>query len=183
MTPRTGNLLIAPPAVKGNFWSKTVIFVTEDHDRGSIGFVLNRPSKMIIAEFSEQHGIESDVPGFIHIGGPVSVNAITMLHSSEWECTNTLKINDYFSLSSSPDLLQRLADNDSPEKYRLFAGLCAWAPNQLENEYKGMNGYSHDYSWLTASGNYQNVFDVDYNNQWTMAIEHSGMEFVQNILA
>lgn len=183
MIERTGKLLIAPPAVKGNFWSKTVIFVTEDHDRGSIGFVLNRPSKMPIAEFSQQNGIESDVDGYIHIGGPVSVNAITMLHSSEWECTNTLKINDDFSLSSSPDLLKRIANDDTPHRWRLFAGLCAWSPNQLENEYKGVNGYNHDYSWLIASGNYQNVFEISLKDQWTTAIEQSGMEFVQNILA
>ena len=180
---RIANLLIAPPSVKGNFWSKTVIFVTEDHDRGSIGFVLNRPSKMPIVEFSQQHGIDSTMPGNIFIGGPVSVNAITMLHSSEWECTNTLKINEEFSISSSPDLLHRLAADDTPTKWRLFAGLCAWAPSQLENEYKGLNGYNHDYSWLIASGNYQNVFDTDHTAQWTTAIEQSGMEFVQNILA
>lgn len=180
---RTGKLLIAPPAVKGNFWSKTVIFVTEDHDRGSIGFVLNRPSKMPISEFSQQHGIESDVSGMIHIGGPVSVNAVTMLHSSEWTCTNTLQINDYFSLSSAPDLLSRLANGDQPERYRIFAGLCAWAPNQLESEYKGLNGYNHNLSWLIASADYESVFDLDTKDQWTTALERSGLEFVQTILA
>ena len=179
---KTGKLLIAPPSVKGNFWSKTVIFVTEDHDRGSVGFVLNRPSKMPIAEFSQQHGIDSDVDGFIYIGGPVSVNAVTMLHSSEWECTNTLQVNNDFALSSAPDLLERISLGDVPKYWRLFAGLCAWAPTQLESEYKGLNGYSHDHSWLLASANYQNVFVKNYMEQWTTAIEQSGQEFVQNIL-
>jgi len=178
----TGKLLIAPPSVKGNFWSKTVIFVTEDHDRGSIGLVLNKPSKMSISEFSAQHNIESYMDRYIYIGGPVSVNALTMLHSSDWECSNTMHISQDFYLSSSPDLLQRLADGDTPNKWRLFAGLCAWAPNQLESEYKGVNGYSHACSWLVASSNYQNVFNEDPKEQWTSAIEQSGFEFAQKIL-
>jgi putative transcriptional regulator len=74
----TGKLLIAPPNVRGNFWQRTVIFVTEDHDRGSVGLVLNKTSKMSIKEFSEQHGVESDIEGSIYVGGPVNVNALTV---------------------------------------------------------------------------------------------------------
>ena len=109
-----GKLLTAPPNIKGNFWSKTVIFVTEDHDRGSVGFVLNKPTKMSIKEFSAQHGVDSDVPGVLHVGGPVNVNALTVLHSSEWTCNNTMKVTDDFSISSSGDLLLKFALGDQP---------------------------------------------------------------------
>jgi putative AlgH/UPF0301 family transcriptional regulator len=40
----TGKILIAPPNVKGNFWQKTVIYITEHHARGSMGLVLNKKS-------------------------------------------------------------------------------------------------------------------------------------------
>ena len=49
----TGKLLIAPPSVRGNFWQKTVIYVTENHARGSMGLVLNKVSKMPIREFAQ----------------------------------------------------------------------------------------------------------------------------------
>jgi putative transcriptional regulator len=179
---RTGKLLISPPAVRGNFWSKTVIFVTEDHERGSIGLVLNKPSKMPIKEFSAQHGVESEVPGLIYVGGPVNTNALTVLHSSEWECGNTLKINDHYSLSSSSDLLYRFACDDKPKLWRMFAGLCAWAPNQLHSEIQGVNGYSHNTSWLISSSSNRLIFGLDSTEQWTSAVERSGMEFVQTVL-
>lgn len=179
---KTGKLLIAPPNVKGNFWQKTVIFVTEDHDRGSIGLVLNKPSKMSIKEFSEQHGVDSDVEGFIYVGGPVNTNALTVLHTSEWECGNTLKINDRFSLSSSSDLLHRFSIGDKPKYWRIFAGLCAWAPNQLYCEIQGINGYSHEKSWLISTSSRQLVFALDSNEQWTAAVERSSFEFVQTVL-
>lgn len=180
---RTGKLLIAPPAVRANFWSRTVIFVTEDHDRGSIGLVLNKPSKMPIREFSAQHGVDSDVDGVIYVGGPVNVNALTVLHSSEWECGNTMRINEDYSLSSSSDLLYRFSCNDRPKLWRMFAGLCAWAPEQLNSEMNGTHGYDHRFSWLIASANYSSVFKTDGQQQWTAAIEKSSLEFAQTILA
>lgn len=179
---RTGKLLISPPSVRGNFWSKTVIFVTEDHEKGSIGLVLNKPSKMPIKDFIAQHGVENNIPGFIYVGGPVNVNALTVLHSPEWECGNTLVINENYSLSSSSDLLSRFADGDSPKLWRMFAGLCAWAPDQLDCEMQGLNGYDHKFSWLIASADYENVFTMQGQQQWTNAIEKSSFEFVQSIL-
>lgn len=178
-----GKLLTAPPTVKGNFWSKTVIFITEDHDRGSVGFVLNKPTKMTINEFSLQHGIESSVPGFLHVGGPVSVNALTVLHSSEWECANTMKITDELSISSSGDLLLKFALGDMPHHWRMFAGLCAWSPNQLDSEIKGIPPYQHNFSWLTSTASMKTIFRLDEKEQWTTSIEKCSMEFAQSIFA
>lgn len=177
-----GKLLIAPPSVKQSFWSKSVIFLTEDHDRGSIGFVLNKPSRMSIIEFSTQHGIESDVPGCLHVGGPVNTNALTVLHSSEWACGNTMKVNDHFSISSSADLLMRFAQGDQPKKWRMFAGLCAWAPNQLTCEIKGIPPYQHNTSWLFSSADPALVFGLDSSEQWTTSVEKCSYEFVQTVL-
>lgn len=179
----TGKLLIAPPNVRGNFWQKTVIYVTENHARGSMGLVINKRSKMPIREFAQQCGIDCNIDGFVYVGGPVNVKALTLIHSSEWSCSNTMNINNEFSISSSQDLLHKLASGDRPYKWRLALGLCSWAPDQLESELKGIGPYDHDLSWLTATPNHHSVFDCDSSEQWTTAIEQSGLEFVQTILA
>ena len=179
----TGNLLIAPPSVKGTFWQKTVIFITEHHARGAVGLVLNKPSQMPVKEFASQHNVSLDVEGFVNIGGPVNVKAFTMLHSSEWSCANTMRINDQFSLSSSGEILSKLAMGNCPKHWKLFVGLCGWTNGQLENEIKGNPPYKHSQSWLLASGNPGLVFDLDGQTQWTESIEHSGSELVQSILA
>jgi putative AlgH/UPF0301 family transcriptional regulator len=72
---------------------------------------------------------------------------------------------------------------DHPKHWRLLVGLCAWAPDQLTNEIKGIPPYNHDFSWLTATPNYTSVFGLDTQDQWTQSIEQSGSEFVQNLLA
>lgn len=177
-----GKILIAPPNVKGTFWSKTVIYITEHHTQGSLGIVVGKKSKLPVTEFMQQCGIEADVPGMMYIGGPVNVKGLTMLHTSEWSCSNTVHINNEFSMSSSPELLHRLAMGDRPRRFRLLLGLCAWSPDQLENELLGRAPYSHDYSWLTATPNLNLIFDTDGTDQWTQSIELSGSEFVQNLL-
>ena len=93
-----GNLIIAPPSVKGNFWYKTVIMIVEHHIHGSIGLVLNKRSNLTINELGEKMGLDIDIPGFVYTGGPVSPNSLSLIHSTEWSCNNTLEINNIFSI-------------------------------------------------------------------------------------
>jgi putative transcriptional regulator len=179
----TGNLIIAPPSVRGNFWEKSTIFLTEQHNKGAVGLVLNKRSQMTIKEFALQHNVSLDVAGFVHIGGPVNVKAFTMLHSAEWKCSNTMRINDTFSISSSADILTNLAMGNCPARWRLFVGLCGWTPGQLENEIQGNPPFKHNHSWLVATADQDLVFDLDNQSQWTKAIDHSGNEFARSILA
>ena len=177
-----GKLLIAPPAVKKGFWHKSVIFVTEDHHQGSIGLVLNKRSQMSLVEFSEQLNVSIDLPGFVYLGGPVNPKSLSVLHSPEWSCSNTLEINEQFSLSSSADMLARLAAHDTPNYYRVFMGMAGWAPNQLKNEISGIAPYKHENSWCLATPDYDAVFGNDSADQWCSSLDLSGQEFSQSIL-
>lgn len=176
-----GNLIIAPPIVKGTFWYKTVIMLVEHYNYGSIGIVLNKKSNMTINELGEKLGLDIDVPGFVYNGGPISSNSISLLHSNEWSCSNTLRLNDNFSLSSSKDMLPRLAIGDYPKKWRLFYGMCGWATNQLESEIQGIKPYTHENSWCIASSNPELVFEYDLKMQWTNALEQSAEDFAKSI--
>jgi putative transcriptional regulator len=178
-----GKLIIAPPKVKGTFWTKSVVFISEDSHLGTVGVVLNKPSKMSLRDFGDQCDVDLDYDGNIYVGGPANVKALTMLHSAEWKCSNTLKINKSFSLSSAEELLGRLAIGDAPYYWRLFVGLSTWAPDQLDCEVKGKHPYTLDSSWLIATSNHHLAFGLDTTDQWTAAIEQSSLEFSQNFLA
>ena len=177
-----GNLLIAPPAVKGNFWYKTVILVTEHHSDGSVGLVLNKRSQMSVVEFGEQLGFQLDLPGFVYLGGPVNVKSLSFLHTNDWVSKNTLRINDEFSLSSADDILPRLAMGDTPDQWRIFLGMCGWIPNQLAGEIKGTAPWTPESSWCLASSDLNVVFGSDNKDQWCNALDRSGLEFAQSIL-
>jgi putative transcriptional regulator len=179
----TGKLLIAPPKMKTGFWYKSVIFITEDHINGSMGIILNKRSSITISDFTDQIGERLNIPGHLYIGGPVNIKALTMLHSSEWAGSNTMRIDDKFSLSSSDDLLPRLADGDAPRYFRLFLGLCGWAPTQLQEEYDGAPPRDRNASWLIANATQDLVFHHDLKDQWIQALEKSSNDFVQSIFA
>lgn len=177
-----GSLLIAPPSVKGNFWYKTVIMVTEHHSEGSVGLVLNKRSHMSINEFGDQLGFRLDIPGFVYLGGPVNVKSLSLLHTRDWRCKNTMQIDENFSISSADDILPRFEAGDKPEQWRLFMGVAGWGPKQLVNEIKGRAPYSPETSWCTAKSNLDLVFGSDNKDQWCNALDRSGLEFAQNIL-
>lgn len=179
----SGNLLIAPPSVKGNFWQKTVIMVTEDHGGGSMGLVLNKRSQVTLKEFGEQLNVKINIPGFVYLGGPVNVKSLSLLHSNDWECNNTMQINDQFRLSSSEEVLDRIVLGDTPEYWRLFLGVCGWGPKQLINEIKGAPPWQHNTSWCTADSDLDLVFNCDLKDQWIQGLERSGQEFAQKLLA
>jgi putative transcriptional regulator len=177
-----GTLLIAPPAVKNTFWHKTVIAVTEHHGQGSVGFVLNKRSELSICEFGNQMNCTIDLPGYIYIGGPVNSQSLTILHSNEWRTTNTLQVSDTLSLSSTGNMIHRLAAGDTPEYYRIFLGMCGWAVGQLEGEIQGHHPWTKETSWCLTKPTLDLVFGSDQQEQWCSALDQSGLEFAQNML-
>jgi len=177
-----GNLLIAPPAVKGNFWYKTVIMITEHHNHGSVGLVINKRSNLSIQDFGNQIGIPLNIEGYVYQGGPVNPQSLSFLHSNEWHSKNTLRINETFSLSSADDILPRLAMGDQPLRWRMFLGLCGWGPGQLAGELKGTPPWRKEHSWCTSSADLDLIFESDQKDQWCSALDRSGLEFAQNIL-
>jgi len=177
-----GNLLIAPPAVKGNFWYKTVIMVTEHDQSGSVGLVINKRSQTSIVEFARSLGIHLDVPGFVYMGGPINTKSLSFLHTNEWRSKNTMRINEEFSLSSADDILPRLAAGDCPERWRLFVGMCGWTQGQLLGEIQGKAPWNITTSWCWASSSIDLVFDSDNKDQWCSAIDQSAQEFAENLL-
>ena len=177
-----GNLLIAPPAVKGNFWYKTVIMITEDHSHGTIGLVLNKRSNLTIEEFGKQLGIPLNISGYVYQGGPLNPQGLSFLHTNEWHSKNTLRINEHFSLSSADDILPRFSLGDMPKRWRMFLGISGWAPGQLQAEIDGTPPWKREHSWCIAKSNPELMFETDQKEQWCKALDQSAQEFAQNIL-
>jgi len=177
-----GNLLIAPPAVKGNFWYKTVIMITEDHSHGTIGLVLNKRSNLTIEEFGKQLGIPLNISGYVYQGGPLNPQGLSFLHTNEWHSKNTLRINEHFSLSSADDILPRFSLGDMPKRWRMFLGISGWAPGQLRAEIDGTPPWKREHSWCIAKSNPELMFETDQKEQWCKALDQSAEEFAHSIL-
>lgn len=177
----TGKLLIAPPAMKDPFWKKSVILITEDTTTGSMGVILNKKTLSLNEFFIKLGYSDRSLEGFMYLGGPLSQTNLSMLHTSEWVCDNSLIINSELSLSSSDQMLDRLPVGDQPEHFKLFMGLCGWAPSQLESEITGNGRSRPETSWITCSAPVDLIFNSNPTELWMKCLEHSAQEFSQSI--
>lgn len=179
-----GKLLIAHPNVPSESpWHKTVIFLYDDNPKGHLGVVLNVRSKYTIKDLCNQKGILYD-NGLrpIYTGGPVSQESIVMLHTNEWQSTNTMNVGAQLRLSSDELMFQKIAYGDVPAYYRVFGGISAWTAGQLDMELQGRFPYTASNSWLIADANDELVFEYSDEEQWTQALEAATNQAVAGML-
>ena len=172
----TGKLLISHPnCPKDSIFYKTVIYLYQDLlDNGSIGVILNKPSEFTLQHILADKKIDADnrtVP--LYHGGPVNTNALILLHTNEWNSLNTAHASNGLCVSSDTFMLEKIANKDEPKNWKLFGGLCGWAPGQLQAELEGKYPYRPENSWLIAEANLHFIFKVQTEKKWSKAIEMS----------
>lgn len=148
--PHVGNLLIAPPAIPDRRFNRTVLMLTQVDTLGSFALCLNRPTGHNLQDIlvDTGHNIELNFP--LYWGGPANPTTIWMLHSSEWACEHTGKVNKDWSITSHANMFHHLADGDYPQQFRLMMGYCSWAQGQLDAEIRGLPPWNPNHSWLVA---------------------------------
>lgn len=176
---RVGQCLIAHPNLTSENWfHRTVIYIYEDSKNlGTLGLCLNVPTTATVKTVCHNKGIlYPEGITQIHRGGPVNQHALFLLHTDEWGTGNTIDAGSTYSISSHENMLEKLAMGDQPAYWRLFAGLCAWQPGQLDAELQGQPPYTSENSWLTCQATDRLLFSVDSDEQWEMALENSSSE-------
>ena len=172
-----GKLLIAHPNFpNGTIFHRAVIYLYQDKDdEGSIGVIINKPSKFTIKDVCEDKGIQYPwTKKVIYHGGPVTQNALVLLHTNDWSSQNTATGGLNLAVSSDNLMFEKLSMGDEPMYWRLFGGMCGWAPGQLDAEMKGEWPYRPENSWLIADATDTFIFSQEGDKQWQMAFELSG---------
>ena len=106
-----GNILIAEPFLQGKYFSRSVIFMVEHDEKGSIGFVLNKPMAYTTSDLvTELAGLEYPV----YIGGPVEQNQLYYLHNHA-EVEDALQIVPGIYWGGDFSKLTRLLDRELDE--------------------------------------------------------------------
>lgn len=73
-----GNILIAEPFLEGKYFSRSVVLIVEHDEKGSIGFVLNKP---MIYSTSDLVTELSEIEHPVYVGGPVEQNQLYYIHT------------------------------------------------------------------------------------------------------
>lgn len=170
------HLLIAMPSLDGSFFERTVIYVCEHDEKGAMGIVINRPIGLSVEGLLEQMGLDTD-PNLtedaqVLIGGPVLPERGFVLHSPEKAWTNSEPVSDYCTLTTSKDILTAIGTHEVPSHFKVALGYSGWSKDQLEQELV-------DNTWLTLKASSELVFDLDYEQLWTLATKELGFDIWQ----
>lgn len=166
--PAAGKLLIAEPFLRDGNFSRTVIFLCEHADDGSVGFVLNQDTDLklgdILVELSS-----SNEP--IFQGGPVQNDTLHMLHQMP-ELLDGKQIIDNIYWGGSFDALQEtiMMHKYEPNTLKLFLGYAGWAAGQL-------NAEMAEGSWLVVDATPEIVFNTAPDEIWRKAISLLGDDY------
>lgn len=134
---RAGTLLVSSTELVEPTFRRTVVYIIEHNEAGSLGVVLNRPSDTAVHEVLPRWTDAVAAPRTLFVGGPVKRDAAL--------CLGTVRVGA--RIDGVPGLRRIdgrvvLVDLDAdPERVgplvegiRIFAGYAGWTFGQLEGE-------------------------------------------------
>ena len=170
MLHQQSKILIAMPSLKDSLFTHSVILMGEMNTGGALGFIINLPTSTKARDALEMMKIIQDKPleHSVLFGGPVQTDFFWVIHSSEFSCKTTMKLNQEISLSYAPEVFPLLNDERCPQIYLTGVGYAGWAPNQLDREIE-------EGSWWLTEYNLENLLHTPFNSHWNQMMESLGV--------
>ncbi|MCE9599540.1 MAG: YqgE/AlgH family protein [Spirochaetia bacterium] len=173
-----GKFLISEANMSDPNFFQTVVLMVEHNDEGAFGIVVNRRSKLTLADILPGFTNERGAMSPIYVGGPVQQEYLFVLHSElpdmqESEHRSSPVAGVYFEpafrrLESffQDEEWNKIPADDRP-RLHLFLGYSGWAPGQLEREME--RG-----SWITHPASAKIVFHENPEEGWKNALRDKG---------
>ncbi len=173
-----GKLLIARPGtMRDPTFAQTVVYLYEQTDLIVFGLILNKPSYLTIDRLQGLRGIyNTGATGSVYRGGPVGEQSLILLHTDEWNSTNTIPVTHGNCISSDELMLDKMVDGNLPACWRLIAGMSTWGVKQLQEEL-----YQHK-AWLLVEPNHEIFYNEDEEDQWKMGIQLASDQMMDQLL-
>lgn len=158
--PARGKFLVASPGLSDPRFQETVVLLIDYGTEGSAGIIINRPTKVPLAE------LLPSVPGLrertdvAYYGGPVEVHRMLMLIRSGERPEESGRVFGNVYVSASRNALERAIGSGRTEKQmRVYAGYAGWTPRQLD--YEIARG-----DWIIMSADARFIFEKKPSEVW-----------------
>lgn len=175
MQLRAGSILIAHPVHADREHTGHVVYITESTQRSTMGITLNYISDYDLIDLMHNRGIEWHGDRELYYGGEYNPQAMIMLHTDEWYSSNTMQVNDGFSISSDVVMLEKMSMGNTPDWYKLFVGCKGWEPQMLNHELKDSKP-----KWLLLNRPSRNIIESDSKRMWDLAVEECSQKTIDN---
>jgi putative transcriptional regulator len=164
-----GQLIIASPAVMDPNFRQTVVLLAEHTEEGAMGVVLNRQADITVGEAVPELAPLAGDDATVHVGGPVSDSAVTVLAEfTEPERAALLVAEDLGFIPADVEDGEALAA--AVRRARVYAGHAGWGPGQLEAEME-------EESWIVEEPRREDVFCAEPESLWAAVLRRKGGEY------
>lgn len=177
-----GQLLIAMPGIEDPRFERAVVLTCVHNDEHAMGLALNRPvGGLTVPGLLAKLGVESSITlaeDDVLIGGPVQRERGFVIHTDDYTASDsTLPVVGGLALTATREVLAAMADAERrPRRSMLALGYAGWGAGQLEDEIR--QGV-----WLTATPDYDLIFDQDHETKWKRALALLGVRPDQLVAA
>ncbi len=165
--PAKGKFLVADRNLLDRNFSKTVILLTDYHQNGATGLIINRPTELKLSKaFPEMEKLRHRTD-ILYFGGPVAKGHMHLLIRSEDQPEGSRRVFDKIFVSSSHAVLQKMIDNAAGgATFRVYAGYAGWSPGQLDRELSRGD-------WHVLQADAKTIFDKPSSEIWPELIIRS----------
>lgn len=161
----SGRILVARPDLHDPNFDATLTLILEHSDEGALGLVLNRPSRLAMADaFPDWEELAAE-PDVVFAGGPVDRDALIALGRSD-RCDGALVLGAH---SVDLDAQPALVEAEGITKVRVFAGYAGWGSGQLEGEIVNQG-------WWVVDAGIDDLFTDDPNELWARVLRRQEAE-------
>lgn len=165
-----GSLLVAAPGLLDANFRRTVIYMIEHRDRGSLGVVLNRPSEVPVRDVLPSWAALSSRPD-VFIGGPVEAETalcLAAVHTGH----DPASLRGLVAVRGPVALVDLDGDpvalGPRLRGLRVFAGYSGWDAGQLAEEIKRGD-------WIVVPALPDDVLDRRDTGLWGQVLRRQGI--------
>jgi len=171
--PKRGMFLIASRRLVDPNFSESVVLLLEYDAKGALGVIVNRPTKVQLAELLPDVDELKERADTVYVGGPVSRNHVVLLMRSQGIPPQAGRVFADTYVSSSMDTLkQALAMSREGGTFHAYLGYAGWGPGQLDGEVSRGD-------WHLSPADEAIVFDMAPEKIWPELIEKNSGQWVR----
>ena len=168
-----GKCLVARPNIIDPFFKRSVVYIYEHSANATMGFVINkRNPEMLLKDILVERGFDTIQNDPVYKGGPVNQRAVCMIHTTGWQSSNTMIVDDQISITSDDLMIYKFCNGDIPDGYKFCLGSAVWHPRQIVMEMQANH-------WLVSNLTPHKIFDYDGRELWDLAIEANAKETIE----
>lgn len=160
----SGRLLIATPLLGDPHFARSIVYLLEHDDDGSVGVIVNRPSRTPVAHVLPAWQDVVCGPSVVFGGGPVQPDGALCLGRLAPDVdavTDTRRVIDGVCTVDLDGDLDAITAGTS--RLRVFAGHAGWTAGQLGEEIE-------QGAWWVVPGGSEDLFSDDPRPLWSRVL-------------